>query len=269
MNLEELKRRKSELGYTNERIAELSGVPLSTVQKVFAGVTAQPRYDTMMALERVLCPDGAMVRESIFSYSAAGGHLFGKKQGEYTLEDLEKLPEDVHAELIDGILYISASPTLVHQMILMEIWQTVRNHIRKNKGQCIAVTAPSDVMFHKEDTNLYQPDLYVVCDRSKLVRGGVIGVPDLIVEILSPSTKKKDMLVKLSKYLENGVREYWQVDPEGKRILVYGETEDADDVDLKIYGFDDVVPVGIFDNQCQVDFRQIYEEIAFLYELKE
>jgi len=269
MNMEELRRRKAELGYTNEQIAERSGVPLSTVQKVFAGVTQQPRYETLMALERVLSPDAAVVRESVFSYHAGSCGLLGKKQGEYTLEDLEKLPDDVRAELIDGVLYIAASPSLPHQLILGEILHTVKEHIRKNRGQCIAVTAPSDVMFRKDDTNLYQPDLYVVCDRSKLVRGGVIGVPDFIVEILSPSTRKKDMLVKLSKYLENDVREYWIVDPDEKRIMVYAETEEGDDVDLKIYGFADVVPVGIFDGQCQVDFRQIYEEIAFLYELEE
>ena len=93
MTLEEMKQRKKELGYTNEQISELSGVPLGTVQKVFSGVTETPRYDTMRALENVLEKreraffDATMVKESVPYYA-------GKKQGEYTLEDYYALPED-------------------------------------------------------------------------------------------------------------------------------------------------------------------------------
>ena len=93
MNLEELRKRKMALGYTNEQIAQLSGVPLSTVQKIFAGVTQQPRYETLLALERVLDKGTDRVRESLFEYrSGSGAGTAGKKQGEYTLEDIKNLP---------------------------------------------------------------------------------------------------------------------------------------------------------------------------------
>ena len=138
-------------------------------------------------------------------------------------------------------------------------------HIRKNNGQCIAVASPSDVILHEDSQNLFQPDIYVVCDRSKIRRSGIIGTPDLIVEILSSSTKRKDMTLKLGKYLDAGVREYWIVDPDQKKILVYLPGEEFD---FKIYGFEDKVPVRIFDGTCEVDFRPIQERIAFLDELE-
>ncbi len=267
MNLEELRKRKMALGYTNEQIAQLSGVPLSTVQKIFAGVTQQPRYETLLALERVLDKGTDRVRESLFDYQTGSGTgAAGKKQGEYTLEDIKKLPEDVRAELIDGVLYFMASPNMAHQMILTDIWMELNAHIRKNKGQCITVAAPSDVILHEDSQNLFQPDIYVVCDRSKIRRGGIIGAPDLIVEILSQGTRRKDMVLKLNKYLEGGVREFWMVDPDNKKIIVYIPGED---LEMRIYGFEDRVPVAVFDNQCEVDFRQISERIAFLDELEE
>ena len=262
MNLEEMKRKKAELGYTNEQIAQLSGIPLSTVQKVFAGVTRQPRYDTLLALEKVLLSGAGRVQETLFEYRAGTG---AKKQGEYTLEDIRSLPEDVRAELIDGEIYYMSSPTMAHQMILFEIMKVLDAHIRKNNGQCIAVASPSDVILHEDSQNLFQPDIYVVCDRSKIRRSGIIGTPDLIVEILSSSTKRKDMTLKLGKYLDAGVREYWIVDPDQKKILVYLPGEEFD---FKIYGFEDKVPVRIFDGTCEVDFRPIQERIAFLDELE-
>ena len=79
----------------------------------------------------------------------------------------------------------------------------------------------------------------------------------------SSSTKKKDMYVKLGKYMEAGVREYWLVDPKGKKVIVYDfEAE----VTPSIYGFSSKVPVGIFKGECEVDFAKIYEYISFLYE---
>jgi Uma2 family endonuclease len=91
----------------------------------------------------------------------------------------------------------------------------------------------------------------------------VYGAPDFIVEVLSPSTKKKDLTIKLNKYTEAGVKEYWLVDPDAKRVMVYRFEED---VVLNIYGFDSKVPVGIFDGKCEINFAELYEQIAFLYE---
>ena len=92
MTIADMKKRKKELGYTNEKISELSGVPLGTVQKIFAGVTESPRYETLQALERVLGRRSDMVMEPSAYYSS-----FAKRPGEYTTEDYYALPPDRRA----------------------------------------------------------------------------------------------------------------------------------------------------------------------------
>ena len=104
MTLEEMKKRKKELGYTNEQISELSGVPLGTVQKVLSGVTETPRYDTLHALENVLGKKERPFNEAMMVRESAPYYV-GKKQGEYTLEDYYALPDEQRVELIDGVFY--------------------------------------------------------------------------------------------------------------------------------------------------------------------
>lgn len=258
MDVRGLKEKKRSLGYSNEKIAELSGVPLSTVQKIFAGVTQQPRYETLAALERALDTTG--VREAVFQYGV------DKKQGEYTIEDYEQLPEDVLVELIDGVMYIITSPTLLHQELVYEFCSRLKEHIKKNSGQCKAMISPVDVHIDKEDNKtLVKPDVFVVCSRDKFTRRWVEGSPDLVIEVLSTSTKRKDMAIKLKKYMETGVREYWLVDPDHKKIMVY----DLENYDLPtLYTFDDKIPVGIFDGECVINMAQITEELEFFFGLE-
>jgi len=262
MTLEEMKKRKKELGYTNEQISELSGVPLGTVQKVFSGATETPRYDTMRALENVLRKrestygDAVMVKESTPYYA-------GKKQGEYTLGDYYALPEEQRVELIDGVFYDMASPLSVHQLIGGKIYQILSTYIEKKDGECLPFIAPMDVQLDCDDRTMVQPDVFVVCDRNKVTRKVIYGAPDFVVEVLSAGTKKKDMYIKLMKYMNAGVKEYWMVDPSKKIVLVYDFQRDND---VKIYGFDAKVPVGIFEEGCQVDFSVIDEYVSFLYE---
>ena len=108
-----------------------------------------------------------------------------------------------------------------------------------------------------------QPDLLVVCDRGKITSRCIVGAPDLIVEILSPSTRERDLRLKASKYANAGVREYWIIDPDKRIILVYRFSESRFPA---CFCFADSIPVGIWDDQLQIDFRQISEEISGLYE---
>lgn len=256
MTIAEMRKRKRELGYTYEKIAELSGVPLGTVQKVFTGVTSAPRYDTLQALEGVFRKQADRAEEAVAAYRV-------KRQGEYTLDDYYALPDERRVELIDGVIYDMASPTPVHQMLCTGIWNPLHAYIRKEKGNCIPMIAPLDVQLDCDNKTMLQPDVLVVCDRSKIIRRCVCGAPDFVVEILSPATRKKDMFVKLNKYMNAGVREYWIIDPEQKKILSY----DLEHLNYPvIYGFDAKVPVGIFGGECTVDFAAIYEYISFLYE---
>lgn len=259
VTVDEMRKRKKELGYTNEKIAELSGVPVGTVQKIFAGVTATPRYDTLMALEYIFEKDNHQVSESVTPY-----HV--KKQGEFTLEDYYALPDERRVELINGVIYDMAAPTNIHQLLCTGIWQPINAYIRNKKGRCIAFVAPADVQLDCDNKTMVQPDVFVVCNRDKLIKRCTYGAPDFIVEILSESGRKKDMTVKCEKYASAGVREYWIVDPEKKKILVYDFEHDEFPV---IYGFDAKVPVNIFAGECVVDFSEIYDYIGFLYEKEE
>ena len=123
-----------------------------------------------------------------------------KKQGEYTIEDYRKLPEDERAELIDGTIYDMAAPLSVHQLLASKIYSSLAGYIEKNQDACIPMFAPVDVQLDQDDKTMVQPDLMIVCDRKKLTRQGVFGAPDFIIEILSESTRKKDSYLKLMKY---------------------------------------------------------------------
>lgn len=284
MTIEEMKRRKQELGYTTEAISVLSGVPVGTLQKIFSGATKSPRRSTILSIEKILIPKNvdcpANEKPGTGSYkehhlSTLGfvaepsvSYADGKKnQGDFTLADYYAWPEEERVELIDGVIYDMAAPLTIHQMILMELAGQFRDFVNRQNGECVIFVAPFDVQLDKDDRTMVQPDISVICDRNKLNRRGCYGAPDLVVEILSSSTMKKDVLIKLKKYVEAGVREYWMVDPDGKKIVVYSDL--PDNLMPRIYYFQDIVPVGIWKDACAINFEEIYRKICFLYEKQE
>jgi len=139
----------------------------------------------------------------------------------YTYEDYLTWPDDERWELIDGQAIKMYAPTIQHQRISGNILFEFKLYL---KGKpCEAFHAPVDVLFsvgEGADTVL-QPDILVICDRDKLEPRAVKGAPDLVVEILSPSTRNKDCTVKLQKYELHGVKEYWIIDPIAKAVTVY------------------------------------------------
>lgn len=186
-----------------------------------------------------------------------------KRQGEYTLEDYYAIPEERRVELIDGVIYDMAAPTYTHQDLVLEIAVWLRNFVKKNKGKCKVYASPIDVQLDCDDKTMVQPDVIVICDRDKILNRCLYGAPDFVVEVLSASSTKRDTAIKLRKYKEAGVREYWMIDPDKKKVIVY---DLAKSEIPKVYGFDSRVPVGIFGGECEIDFAEIYEEIRFLYE---
>ena len=117
------------------------------------------------------------------------------------------------------------------------------------------IASPIDVQLDCDDKTMVQPDVIVVCDREKIQNRCIFGAPDFVAEVLSESTRKKDLVLKLNKYMTAGVREYWLVDPDRKKVIVYDfEKEDYP----MMYGFEARIPVGIFDGECEVDFQEIY-----------
>ena len=284
--VEEIRRKKRLYGYTNEQMAEKSGLPLSTVQKVLGGSTKSPRLETLLALENAfpkegaytLPPAGGLLGESRPAYAPPPPQEYpytcappGKypRQGSYTLEDYLALPEDQRVELIDGVFYDMGSPTIPHQLIGGEIYSLLRDFLNKKKGSCMPLMSPVDVQLDKDDKTILQPDVMVVCDRSRLSRARVIGAPDFLVEVLSPSTRSKDMMIKLNKYKNAGVKEYWMVDPKKETVIQYlfgnpCEEEPEGDVTLRVYSFDDPVPLELFGGELKIRLREIAESYAFL-----
>ncbi|MBR3517723.1 MAG: Uma2 family endonuclease [Lachnospiraceae bacterium] len=270
MTIEEMKRRKKELGYSNAKVAELAHLPVGTVQKVFGGETKSPRYDTLRALELVLSSDsgrnmGLTAQEaSAYGVQSNGFQRAHDRTGDKTINDYTALPEGTRVELIDGIFYDMAAPTTIHQFIAGRIFRELQDYVEKKKGKCIPFIAPTDVQIDCDDKSMLQPDVLVVCDRSKITRARIVGAPDFVVEIVSPGNATTDVYIKLIKYQMAGVREYWIVFPDEKRVVVYDFTKSSKP---EIYTFDDSIPVAIWGGGCKVDFKRIYEQAAFIYEL--
>lgn len=161
----------------------------------------------------------------------------------YTLEDIYALPEGERAELIDGKMYMMAPPSYLHQTLCMELSATIRDYIRSHNGSCQVLPAPLAVNLQADDTTYVEPDISVVCDRSKITPKGINGAPDFIVEIVSPSSRKMDYITKNTLYSEAGVREYWIVDLARRRTTIYRYEEDAAPM---IVPFDQPLTVGIY-----------------------
>ncbi len=136
----------------------------------------------------------------------------------FTFADYRRWPEEERWELIDGVAWdMSPAPSLDHQAISTRLVYLFHGHFRGRGCEVFAapvdvVLAPADAADEEIDT-VVQPDLVVVCDREKLRGSHVRGAPELVVEIVSPSTARKDAGVKRERYARAGVAEYWLVHP--------------------------------------------------------
>lgn len=170
----------------------------------------------------------------------------------HTIDDIYSLPEGSRAELIDGQIYYMAPPTRKHQRIAGEIFAIIREYINTHNGFCEVDIAPFAVFLNEDDTNYVEPDISVICDSGKLTDKGCSGAPDWIIEIVSPGSRQIDYFTKLFKYRTAGVREYWIVDPDKKRITVY----DFESEDTRDYTFSDSVKANIY-NDLFINFSDI------------
>jgi len=177
----------------------------------------------------------------------------------YTYADYASWDDDVRRELIDGKIYLMApAPSEAHQDNSGELFVQLKEFLRGNI--CKVLYAPFDVCLNAEgdnDKTVVQPDLIVVCDRSKLDGKRCNGAPDMVIEILSPSSSNRDMLLKFNKYMQAGVREYWVVDNELKivrvSILDNGKFESID------YINPDTIPVHVLEG-CEIDMKRVFGE---------
>lgn len=169
-----------------------------------------------------------------------------------TIEDIYALPEGRRAELIDGDMYDMAPPDRKHQKLVMELSATIRDYIRNKSGDCEVYPAPFAVFLNADSQNYVEPDISVICDKSKLDEKGCNGAPDWVIEIVSPSSRRMDYAIKSFKYRTAGVREYWIVDSDKNRITVWNFEQDTMDE----YSFSESVKAGIY-TDLEIDFSEI------------
>ena len=166
-----------------------------------------------------------------------------KQENIYTADEflaMTDLPE--RCELIDGEIYdMAPSPNFEHQNISIRLARRIGDYIDANHGKCIVLTAPFDVKL--DEYRIVQPDILVVCDPDKFDKNKCNGAPDWVIEVLSPSNILHDTNTKLYLYAASGVREYWIVDPENKKVIVYlfGKPNI-----IGLYTFEDDIPVTIY-----------------------
>lgn len=176
------------------------------------------------------------------------------KRVEFTSQDYWALPDGVRAELVDGKLYDMTPPSWMHQKIALGIAHAMMGHIERRGGECQVAMAPIAVNLDADDTTWVEPDVVVVCDPSKISERGVEGPPDMVVEVVSPSSVTMDYFVKAGRYERAGVREYWIVDPSTSRVVVYrygrrgpAEHSEPDSPQLALYPFSAAVPAGVLE----------------------
>lgn len=191
-------------------------------------------------------------------------HLSLKKQ--YSYADYLTWLDDKRRELINGFVNLmSPAPTRIHQEISGALfgffWQYLRNQ------PCKVFSAPFDVRFSKDESEkdnrkiftVVQPDITVVCDLDKLDEKGCIGAPDIIVEIISPSTAKKDLHDKFKIYEEYGVKEYWVVYPSDKAISIFILGNNGKYDDGTLFKIDSKIKTNIL-HGFEIDLKEIFTD---------
>ncbi|TAN53964.1 MAG: Uma2 family endonuclease [Methylococcaceae bacterium] len=173
-----------------------------------------------------------------------------KLKQKYTYGDYSRWPEDERWELIEGIPHAMTAPLRIHQEIVLKVGVQIERYLQG--WPCKVYLAPFDVRLprrHEADEEVetvVEPDIVVVCDKSKLDKKGCRGAPDWVIEVLSPATTFRDMNVKRGLYEAHGVREYWIVHPEDRWAMVYTPNKEGRYDQPAIFNMDEPSPVAIF-----------------------
>lgn len=182
----------------------------------------------------------------------------------YTFADVLTWDESERIEIINGEAFMMAPPSRAHQEILAELTRQFGNYLEGKR--CKVYPAPFGVRLFEQDgespedvDTMVEPDISVVCDRNKLDDHGCKGAPDLVIEILSPSSLRHDRLVKLGLYQRAGVREYWIVNPDERTVQVFTLESGGFLRLIEEYGRDGVARVNVLEG-CFIDLGKVFSE---------
>lgn len=186
-----------------------------------------------------------------------------RKNRGFTYGDYKNFPDDERWEIIDGVPYnMSPAPSRIHQKLSGNIFTAFSVYL---KGKtCDVYHPPFDVRIPDTDENdddietTVQPDMTVVCDPNKLDSKGCKGAPDLIVEIISPSTGRKDLKEKFYRYERAGVKYYWLVYPDEQVVVIYTLNDEGTYGRPDAYAETDIINVSLFED-LQIDLSDIFE----------
>lgn len=183
----------------------------------------------------------------------------------YSYADYLTWPEDERWEISDGIAYMQAAPSPIHQEILVGL--LVQLHHYFSGDLCKVYPAPFCVRLIKDDEkksedikNVVEPDITIVCDKSKIDETGCNGAPDMIIEIISPSSIKMDRFIKFNSYEKAGVKEYWIVEPGGKLVSVFVLQDDQRYGRPETYTEADKIKVSILPDLI-IDLKPVFESV--------
>jgi Uma2 family endonuclease len=174
----------------------------------------------------------------------------------FTYEKYCTLPENALLEIIGGVVYdMTAAPSTKHQTLVGNIFIVLKGYL--SGKACTPFMAPLDVVL--DDINVVEPDLFVVCDQSKITEKNISGAPDLIIEVLSPSSSLKDRREKKWLYQQHGVKEYLIANPMDETIERYWLENDGKYGVADIFGCDEKLPSRLFPDLL-FDLRIIFEK---------
>ena len=186
------------------------------------------------------------------------------KTDNFTYADYLLWDDGKRWEIIEGWAYdMSPAPKKQHQSVSMKLSNAFFNYLKGKK--CRVYAAPFDVCLCEKNSSddeietVVQPDISIFCDTSKLNERGAKGSPDLIVEILSESTQKKDLTTKLLLYQKHSVKEYWIVDPSNKTLIINKLDSKGRYYIEKEYTSTEKVKVGIFED-FEIELESVFEE---------
>ena len=182
------------------------------------------------------------------------GSLAPYRQELLTVDVFRELGEDRNCELLDGYLIFNNAPGITHQVITQNLGYVIDRYIRDHNGNCRMFNVGVNVRLGDRNDTVLIPDIAVICNPDIIDEYGINGAPDWVIEVVSPSTKKRDYNDKMHKYMSSGVKEYWIVDPEKLRVTTYIEGEP---MMAYIYDFEDDIPVYIYDGQLTVSISSL------------